>query len=175
MNACACSKKHSSIPSLNFYRVSRGLNKGSIYLFIYHTDTEGNQFVVGMRCGPPWHQKGRWPSQSISAARREMLLTPLLISLVIMGVMTDTETQSRDDVRLCLLQSKFHHPPSGECHQPLEQGPCDQAVWSWTFLDRKPNTEHTVLAAQVWTAIPHYVAKKNHQTSFFLLINCDKN
>ena len=89
-----------------------------------------------------------------------MLLTPLLLSMVIMCVMTDTETQSRDDVRLCLLQSRFHHPPRGECHEPLEQGPCDQAVWSRTFLDQKPNTEHTVPAAQVWTAIPHLAKKK---------------
>ena len=58
-----------------------------------------------------------------------MLHTPFLISIVIIGLMTDTETQSRDDVRLCLLQAMFYYPPSGECHEPLEQGPCDQAQW----------------------------------------------
>ena len=58
-----------------------------------------------------------------------MLHRPLVISLAIAGLMTDTGPQTRPDVRLCLLQAKFHHPPSGECHEPLEQGPCDQAQW----------------------------------------------
>ena len=58
-----------------------------------------------------------------------MLHKPLIISVFIAGLKTDTGPQSRDDVRLCLLQAMFYHPPSGECHEPLEQGPCDQAQW----------------------------------------------
>ena len=58
-----------------------------------------------------------------------MLHKPLIISLVISGLLTDTEPQGRDDVRLCLLQAMFYYPPSGECYEPLEQGPCDQAQW----------------------------------------------
>ena len=58
-----------------------------------------------------------------------MLHKYVIISLVISGLLTDTEPQGRDDVRLCLLQAMFYYPPSGECHEPLEQGPCDQAQW----------------------------------------------
>jgi len=44
--------------------------------------------------------------------------------MFIAGLLADTE-----DVRLCFLQAKFHHPPSGGCHEPLEQGPCDVTQW----------------------------------------------
>lgn len=53
-----------------------------------------------------------------------MLHKCLLISLFTAGLMADSE-----DVRLCLLQVKFYHPPTGGCHEPLERGPCADTQW----------------------------------------------
>ena len=50
--------------------------------------------------------------------------------MLIAGLKADTESQSTDDdIRLCFLQTMFHHPPSGQCHEPLEQGPCADNQW----------------------------------------------
>lgn len=39
------------------------------------------------------------------------------------------EPQIIDNKRLCFLQSRLYHPQSGECKDPLEQGPCDENKW----------------------------------------------
>ena len=54
----------------------------------------------------------------------------LIISVLIAALKTVTEARSTDDdIRLCFLQAKFHHPPSGQCYEPLEQGPCADTQW----------------------------------------------
>ena len=51
------------------------------------------------------------------------------ILLLQISLIEGMETQINDNKRLCFLQSKLYHPQSGECKDPLEQGPCDEDQW----------------------------------------------
>ena len=55
--------------------------------------------------------------------------TASLILIWVTSLIEGMELQLNDEKRLCFLQTKFYHPQSRECQDPLEQGPCDQTQW----------------------------------------------
>ena len=55
--------------------------------------------------------------------------TTSLILIWVTSLIEGTEPKLNNEKRLCFLQNKFYHPQSGECQDPLEQGPCDQTQW----------------------------------------------
>ena len=95
--------------------------------------------------------------QTIYQASETMLWLMIMFMFFIVSSVLSEDYQEPpfiSEISQCLLRSRFLHPPSGRCLEPLERGPCADNQWlvpsklNKTLLEcqEKPETRGTLLA-----------------------------